>query len=119
MSADRATLPTVQLRVVSADTARFELHVPPGLAWFDGHFDDTPVIPGVVLVHWAAQYAAEAFGPVDLSGELRNLKFRRLLLPGTDVTLTLELDRTRLLLAFGIRSNAGNHASGTFVMAAG
>lgn len=113
---DTTLLPRVDQRQLAAGKAEYVLFVPQGLAWFDGHFDGMPVIPGVVLVHWAAHFAAEAFRGCTFSGEARQLKFRRLLLPCTTLELSLAIDRDRNALAFTFRSTRGEHCSGTLLL---
>lgn len=98
--------------------ADYLLFVPPDLVWFDGHFDDTPVIPGVVLVHWASQFAATVFERCRFTGEARQLKFRRLLLPGVTLTLNLTIDREKGQLGFTFHSAHGEHCSGSLLLAA-
>lgn len=59
------------------------------LAWFDGHFDQSPVLPGVVQTHWAGLIAQAAFAIEDGCRDIRGLKFHRLLNPGASIIITL------------------------------
>ena len=61
------------------------------LAVLDGHYPGNPIVPGVAQVHWAALAARAAFD-VEVSGNLETIKFRRPIVPGTRLTLTLTLD---------------------------
>jgi len=35
------------------------LFLPENLVYFDGHFEDMPILPGVVQIHWAIELACE------------------------------------------------------------
>ncbi|WP_110655384.1 AMP-binding protein [Salinicola halimionae] len=65
------------------------LEVPERCVYFDGHFDDHPVLPGITLVHWAMQQARRLFAlKADFAG-LERLRFPQPLLPGDRFELTL------------------------------
>ena len=59
------------------------------LIWFAGHFDELPILPGVVQLRWAAEQAAEQLDCTDATTSLRNVKFQRILQPGMTVSLIL------------------------------
>lgn len=74
-----------------ADAAHCELQllVPSELVYFQGHFPDAPVLPGVVQLHWALHYARLHLG---LQGDFERvsaLKFQTMIEPDTMVTLRL------------------------------
>jgi 3-hydroxymyristoyl/3-hydroxydecanoyl-(acyl carrier protein) dehydratase len=115
----RRLLPLVETRHIDSTAARLTLQVPPDLAWFAGHFDNMPVLPGVVLIQWAAHFIAEIPGHHQFTGTLRALKFRRLVLPGFRLELTLELDPLRHEVSFCFRSNQGEHARGCLLLTSG
>jgi 3-hydroxymyristoyl/3-hydroxydecanoyl-(acyl carrier protein) dehydratase len=68
-----------------------ELRIPEDLAYFDGHFDGDPVLPGVVQLNTVALAHVETRWPElgHLEGT-RRLKFIRPLRPGDTITLYLE-----------------------------
>ncbi|MDN6298192.1 MAG: AMP-binding protein [Halomonas sp.] len=86
------------------------LEVPERLAYLAGHFDDFPVVPGVVLVQWAIEQAAHGFGQSEGFQGVDRLKFQRPLAPGTRCRLTLE--RRRDSIHFALESREGRHAAG-------
>jgi acyl-coenzyme A synthetase/AMP-(fatty) acid ligase/3-hydroxymyristoyl/3-hydroxydecanoyl-(acyl carrier protein) dehydratase len=89
-----------------------QLHVPPDLLYFDGHFPEAPILPGVVQVDWALALGRQYFDlPAHFRG-LQALKFQRVVTPGATLTLELENDTQKNALAFRLHSANGQHASG-------
>jgi acyl-coenzyme A synthetase/AMP-(fatty) acid ligase len=87
---DAAKLPVVRgLAMRDVDEAMLTLYVPPYLTYFDGHFPGGPVLPGVVQLLWVDRFARQLFDAAGSWQRLEAIKFTRLLLPDTVVTLTL------------------------------
>jgi acyl-CoA synthetase (AMP-forming)/AMP-acid ligase II len=96
--------------------ATLEVDLSPGLRVLDGHFPGTPIVAGVAQLDWAIAWSREAF-PV--SGQLVRLdavKFRRLMVPGQVVRLTLEWNAERFTLTFRYTSDLGLFSSGKVVL---
>ncbi len=82
--------PKVASQHISENKAEYELQIPSDLAYLEGHFKDMPVVPGVVQLNWAVEFAKVAF---DLQGDVRQcnqIKFSNLMKPNDHVLLTLE-----------------------------
>lgn len=86
------------------------LEVPERLRYLQGHFDKFSLVPGVVMVQWAIQYAREVFGTLGDFGGLERLKFQKVLLPGQRLMLSLERRPDGVTFAFD--TVQGRHASG-------
>ncbi|MDR2787011.1 MAG: AMP-binding protein [Candidatus Accumulibacter sp.] len=69
------------------------LRMPADLVWFEGHFPDLPVLPGVVQIDWAAHYGRVYFGFDATASNVSRLKFQNLIRPGDSPRL--ELSRRR------------------------
>ena len=69
---------------------RLLLDVDPGLIFFQGHFPDNPILPGITQLHWATQYSMTLFGFNDIPYEVKRLKFKSVVQPPIVVELLLE-----------------------------
>jgi 3-hydroxymyristoyl/3-hydroxydecanoyl-(acyl carrier protein) dehydratase len=87
-----------------------ELHVPPALAHFPGHFPGLPILPGVVQVDWAVRFAREHLGIAGELDRLENVKFLALVRP--DARLQLELRGGAAQVDFVFASTARRYSSG-------
>lgn len=102
-----------EARDLSGDThLALVFDLPRDMVFFDGHFAEAPILPGVVQVDWAIGYGRERF---DIPGRflrLEAIKFFRILTPGTRVQLELRYDTANSKLYFEYSSLHGRHASG-------
>ena len=93
-------LPTLLERRDDAGRIELELEVPRDNPWFDGHFPEFAILPGVVQIGWAAHFANTlcALGP-DISG-MEHIKFKRPILPGARLTLSLKAESGKIRYEF-------------------
>jgi acyl-CoA synthetase (AMP-forming)/AMP-acid ligase II len=113
----RPTLPTVEWIERGERAATLAFDADAGLAMFDGHFPQAPVLPGVAQLDWALHFGREAFAPAGEPLRVEQLKFQALVRPGMHVTLALEWAPATGVLGFRYTSAAGTHASGRLVFA--
>jgi len=94
------------------DSVILELKIPSNLYYFQGHFPDAPVLPGVVLTHWVVEYASQYFN-VDPNGfeAFNGLKFQIIVCPGYILKLKLNQINPNKY-TFSYNSEHGQHASG-------
>lgn len=104
--------PTVLAVTVSAPCAELEITAPTGLLYFEGHFPEQPVLPGVVQVHWAVQLAQQYLGLESSFKGIQGLKFHRIIEPDTALTLSLEKSEDDNKLHFKYASVDGVHSQG-------
>jgi acyl-coenzyme A synthetase/AMP-(fatty) acid ligase len=97
---------------------RLRMEVPLDLAHFNGHFAQTPVVPGVVQIEWAMDLARRYLS-ADLGFHgMEALKFQRLARPGDPLDLTLTWNPGRAKLYFEYRSSDQPCSSGRILTAA-
>ncbi|MCY4618507.1 MAG: 3-hydroxyacyl-ACP dehydratase FabZ [Chloroflexi bacterium] len=70
--------------------------------FFEGHFSDNPIMPGVLIIEALAQTGAVAAlsadefkGKLGLFAGIDGVRFRRQVVPGDQLRLEVEMDRLR------------------------
>ncbi|MGR9053033.1 MAG: AMP-binding protein [Gammaproteobacteria bacterium] len=95
-----------------------ELRVRPKLRYFDGHFPERPILPGVAQLAWAEHYGKLFFPIVEPFSTLEVVKFKKIIRPGATLTMSLEWKPSTGKLYFEIHSAAEAHSSGRMVYGA-
>jgi 3-hydroxymyristoyl/3-hydroxydecanoyl-(acyl carrier protein) dehydratase len=94
------------VRVVSAEAGRItlQLDLPADLPCFRGHYPGFCILPGVVQLDWVMQLAATHLHCDQSSATIFRIKFKRVIAPGSPLSLTLCHDEVRRRLNFVYRS---------------
>ena len=95
--------------------AKLVLRVPESLHYFDGHFDEAEILPGVVQVDWAVKLAKLRFPIVGEFKGLEVIKFQQVIVPESLVELELRFDQSANKLYFGYRLQGKSVSSGRVV----
>jgi 3-hydroxymyristoyl/3-hydroxydecanoyl-(acyl carrier protein) dehydratase len=112
MIADAPRWPQIDDVRRTDDGVELEIRLPPDLFWFRGHFPQVPILPGVVQIDWAIQYAREHLD-VDLpAARVFKVKFRQVIRPGEYLTLRLQHRRNKGHLLFEYQRGQSICASG-------
>lgn len=90
--------------------------VPKDLVYLEGHFPGHPVLPGFVELDWVLGLAREQLALSEPLAAIEALKFRSLLLPGSEFELRIEPTAAGMRFAFA--SSDGDVASGRLRFAA-
>jgi 3-hydroxymyristoyl/3-hydroxydecanoyl-(acyl carrier protein) dehydratase len=104
-------LPAVRDVSRIGNAVRISLSVPTELDVFQGHFPGEPILPGVVQIDWAVRLAAEHFAIEPVASDFQ-VKFRQVVRPGQDLSMTLTLDPQGRHIAFEYRTGADIVSSG-------
>lgn len=94
------------------DTLVVKLQVPADLAYFDGHFDQIAIVPGVVQIQWAEHFARQYLPIAKCFTHMEAVKFKELLLPDQTVELHLQCLDSGHKLSFCYRSATAEYSSG-------
>ena len=84
--------PTILARHRDGDELSIQISVEKELEWFEGHFPGFPVLPGVVQLHWAVDFARQEFGIESVPADVLRLKFKSVITP--PLVIDLKLVRT-------------------------
>ncbi|WP_433885900.1 AMP-binding protein [Pseudomonas vranovensis] len=97
---------------------QLQLAVSADLAYFNGHFPQTPVLPGVVQVDWALALGQQLLDRPRQFAGMEVLKFQQLVRPGDPLQLTLRFDAERGKLYFAYSNAGAACSSGRIVLEA-
>lgn len=92
---------------------RLQLKVPADLTYFEGHFRDCPLLPGVVQISWAIELGRQHLPFAGTFRALSAVKFTRVIMPGSVVTLALEYTSDKRQLDFAYELDGRVCSNGT------
>ncbi|WP_431098124.1 AMP-binding protein [Polaromonas aquatica] len=115
--AARPEMPAVQWLERGDTDALVTLDIHAGLTVFDGHFEVSPILPGVAQLDWALSLGRECFSLPQHFVRLEALKFVRPVQPGTALYMALQFkprlaDASLCSLGFRLYSFEGADAAG-------
>lgn len=108
--------PTILAVRQSDSRAEIDIVIPPDLRWFDGHFPDAPVLPGVVQLDWALAEGRRRFGLTQPAAREFQVKFKTVIGAGDRLTLRLTLDIVARRLKFAYERNGAACSTGSIVL---
>ncbi len=118
LASDPLKLPQVLYCRQEGGKVKLELRIQPELAYFDGHFPGQPILPGVAQLAWAEHYGKLFFAIGQPFLTMEVVKFKKIIRPGTLVTMSLELKKDTGKLYFDLYSATESHSSGRLVYGA-
>jgi len=95
-----------------------DLFLAPRIVHFQGHFPGFPIAPAVAQIDWAVRLAGRHLGLSIASAPEFRVKFRKMMLPGTRVTLCLRRAGAGSGFSFEYRDGLEVLSSGTIVRGA-
>ncbi len=100
----------------TANQAEIDIEIPRDLRWFDGHFPEAPVLPGVVQLDWAMAQGRRRFGLPQTAAREFQVKFKSVIGPGERLTLRLTLDSAARRLKFAYERAGSACSTGSIVL---
>lgn len=84
-------LPEVLHLDKNAESSQFSLLIAQDLPCFAGHFEDFPLVPGVVQIGWVIEFATQFLSLTAQVRLIERLKFTHPILPNYQVELVIKL----------------------------
>ncbi|OUS27094.1 hypothetical protein A9Q99_16060 [Gammaproteobacteria bacterium 45_16_T64] len=109
-------MPTVVQTEVDGANVVLTLQIPENLKYFDGHFDQASLLPGVVQIDWAVHFGRLHFHCEGQFSSLEVIKFKEVIAPNQQVKLTLSFNEDKQKLLFSYASETGACSSGRIVL---
>ena len=106
--------PIILDRIAADGQLDYRLNIPASLSFFEGHFPEFPLLPGVVQINWVMQLVDSS----KLSGPfvgMRRLKFMRPILGDTEVNLSIKYLEQNKRLSFKYYDELGRFSVGQFL----
>lgn len=112
----KSSLPPIIGKTTLADGVEWHLDITATLPYFDGHFPQQAVLPGVTQLDWAVQLGAHEFGYEAQVDSLEVLKFQQLILPSSQVFLKISLNASKHKLTFAYYDGDKRFGSGRIAL---
>lgn len=93
------------------NSATLLLKIDPEIAYLEGHFNDYPILAGVVQIDWAIYYGKKLLACHSVFSGMENVKFQQIILPNACVLLSLDWDKDKQKLYFSYTSAENNSCS--------
>jgi 3-hydroxymyristoyl/3-hydroxydecanoyl-(acyl carrier protein) dehydratase len=81
--------PIIKNKTQDETSLKLDLIFPANAEYFDGHFDEFPVLAGVVQLNYVMELAQEYFHITPHITNITKLKFTKIIKPDTDISLAI------------------------------
>lgn len=71
------------------DTTSAEITIPADSQWFEGHFPNDPILPGVAQLALVAELIKQKFDPVGGLSAVKRVRFRQIVRPADRLKITI------------------------------
>jgi 3-hydroxymyristoyl/3-hydroxydecanoyl-(acyl carrier protein) dehydratase len=92
--------PVIESLSLSDNETLLYLFLPETILYFEGHFPNNPILPGVIQIHWAIEYSKRYFHVNQPFKQLEVVKFQNVIKPNTRLQLKLEHSVLKLRTIF-------------------
>jgi len=86
------------------------LKIPADLIYFEGHFDNEPIVAGVVQIAWVVYFGEKYIGFKIPIQDIKSIKFKRLMTP--EIILDLIIEQQASTLKFSYQDQQGLFSKG-------
>ncbi|NOS89338.1 MAG: AMP-binding protein [Methylococcaceae bacterium] len=115
---DSRKFPQLQYLNQGDDGVELCLRVQADLRYFNGHFPEYPILPGVAQLAWVQSYGKLFFPIIQPFTRMEAVKFKKIIHPGDTLTLKLNWNADSGKLYFDYSSSADAHSSGRLLYGA-
>ncbi|WP_298771387.1 thioester dehydrase [uncultured Shewanella sp.] len=112
----KSQLPHIISHSLNDTFATWRLHIDEKSPYFNGHFNNQPILPGVTQLDWAIRLGCEHFHYPTYATTLEVLKFQHFILPGVEVDLNITLDAKKHKLSFVYSDQQTRFSSGRIII---
>jgi len=98
---------------------RARIRVPADSPWFDGHFPEEPVLPGIAQLGMVHDLLCRAFDRQLPVARMSRVRFRQMIRPEQQLTLIVQRDEAAGSHRFRIAGDEGSICTGQILLAAG
>jgi 3-hydroxymyristoyl/3-hydroxydecanoyl-(acyl carrier protein) dehydratase len=91
------------------------LFLPYNILYFNGHFPDYPMLPGVIQINWAIEFSQKYLQILPQFKRLEVVKFHKLILPDMLIKLKLEHNTLKHKTTFSYSNDKTIYSSGRIV----
>lgn len=102
---ESSLLPHVIFNERSEHHCQLQLQVPLDCIWFDGHFDNAPILSGVAQIGWVMALAKRFLNIEQPFCGIDVLKFQRVIVPGDTLTMKLQHIAEKQQLNFSLSAD--------------
>ena len=108
--------PTVNKQTIKSNTVTYELFINANLTWFDGHFDDLPILPGVTQIDWVMHLSKDLCKYTNEQFSVERLKFMKPITPNASINCEISAgEHSRPSLSFKYFDDSSVYSSGRVV----
>ncbi len=119
LAINKHKLPQIQFVEFKNEThLQLYLFVQAELVYFQGHFPDYPILPGIAQIAWTEYYGKLLFDIEQPFLRMENIKFKKTVSPESQVKLDLHWRPETQKLYFTLSSDTEAHSSGRMVYGA-
>ncbi len=111
-NSEPARWPDLISQTVGGLEAELRCRIPAELVYFDGHFAQHPILPGITQIHWAERFGRDLLAIEGQFLRLEVVKFQQVITPDSQVLISLSFNSDKQKLTFSYTSDKGVHSSG-------